>query len=103
MTWLWKRLADMPSTNARIFLTLLIFLGTAIRYWWTDKPPDVAWMTFIGAMAGIDALQFGAKRATFEPTPPSGKDIEDTPSKPVPPKTTTAETLGVAQMDQGEA
>lgn len=96
MNWLWKRLADMPSTNARIFATLLVFLGTAGVYWATGKPPDVQWLGFIAVMAGVDALQFGAKRATFQAQPPSGKDIEDTPSKPTAPKATTAETLGAA-------
>ena len=70
MMWLWKRLADMPSTNVRIFVTLLVFVGTAIGYWYTGNPPDREWLVFIAVMAGVDALQFGAKRATEKPTPP---------------------------------
>lgn len=81
--WTWGWLADLPTTNARIGMTLFIFLGTAVKYWITDKAPDTQWLIFIAAMAGVDALQYGAKRATFLPTPPQeGKDIEDTATKP---------------------
>jgi hypothetical protein len=93
MTWLWKKLADMPSTNARIFMTLIVFGGTAIKYWYTNKAPDNNWLIFISVMAGVDALQFGAKRATEKPTPPLGKDQEDTAGVPVPPKTLADVTL----------
>ena len=104
MIWLWKRLADMPSTNVRIFTTILIFIGTAIRYWWTAVVPDRDWLFFLGVMAGVDALQFGAKRATEKPTPPLNKDQEDTAStkEMLVPSPLVAAQPSTAAMDQGE-
>lgn len=98
MNWLWKRLADMPSTNARIFLTLLIFGGTAIRYWYTNDVPDGQWLAFIAVMAGVDALQFGAKRVTEKPTPPLGKDQEDTAGTVAKPAHTGTVTAQLAAL-----
>lgn len=104
MSWLWRWLADMPSTNTRIFITLIIFMGTAIRYWYTAAVPDRDWLFFLGIMAGVDALQFGAKRATEKPTPPLGKDQEDTAStkEMVVPKALLGTHIP-ATMDQDEA
>ena len=97
MNWLWKWLADFPSTNGRIFVTIGLSVGTAVRYWTSETwKPSYEWLAFLVVMSGLDVVQFGKKRDTFQAQPPSGKDIEDTPSKPVPVKITTAETLGAS-------
>jgi hypothetical protein len=60
-------LAKMPSTNARIAMTLVIALGTAIKYWASGSwEPSVEWLAFMVTMAGIDALQYHGKRRTFK-------------------------------------
>jgi type II secretory pathway component PulM len=60
-------LAKMPSTNARIALTLICVLLTAVSYCIAWEAPETgweAWLTFLAAMSGLDALQFGVKRKT---------------------------------------
>lgn len=60
-------LAKLPSTNARIALTLVCVLLTAISYCIAWEAPETgweAWLTFLAAMSGLDALQFGVKRKT---------------------------------------
>ena len=34
LEWLGK----LPSTNARIAVTLCVVVGTAFRYWWSEPP-----------------------------------------------------------------
>lgn len=66
-------LATLPSTNARIAVTLLCVFGTAVRYWSSSGwVPDAGWLTFLAAMSGIDVVQFYGKRVTH--SPPSGGD-----------------------------
>lgn len=61
-------LATMPSTNTRIAVTLLCVLGTAVRYWSSESwAPSTNWLTFLGAMSGIDGAVFYAKRRTHDP------------------------------------
>ena len=60
-------LAKLPSTNARIALTLVCVFVTALAYAIAWKAPETgweAWLTFLAAMSGLDALQFGVKRKT---------------------------------------
>jgi TRAP-type C4-dicarboxylate transport system permease small subunit len=60
-------LAKLPSTNARIAVTLLCVAVTAIAYCIAWDAPDggwEAWLAFLAAMSGLDALQFGVKRKT---------------------------------------
>ena len=64
--WFLERLAALPSTNVRIFVTLVVFLATALRYLtatdgWT---PSLEWVGLLLGMAGVDAAQFLAKRRT---------------------------------------
>ena len=58
-------LGALPTTQARVGVTLALALGTAIRYWagggWE---PSWEWLTFIAAMSGLDVTQFGVKRGT---------------------------------------
>ena len=63
MRWL----ADLPTTNLRIVVTLLVFIGTAIAYGVSGKPPSEGWMMFLLAMAGVDALSKIGVRATTKP------------------------------------
>lgn len=60
-------LGRLPSTNARIALTLVCVFMTAFAYCVVWKAPASgweAWLTFLAAMSGLDALQFGVKRKT---------------------------------------
>lgn len=62
MTWL----NGLPSTNARIAASLVVYFATAVRYLVWGSPGDGwgEWLTLIGALAGLDVAQFAAKRAT---------------------------------------
>lgn len=67
-------LGKFPSTNGRIFFTILAMEGTAVRYWWTaggpnQWEPSVAWLAFLATMAGIDTAQFNVKRKTHSRPP----------------------------------
>lgn len=58
-------LATLPSTNARIALTLFVVLGTAVRYWSASSwEPSVEWLAFLATMSGIDGVVFTMKRKT---------------------------------------
>lgn len=58
-------IGNLPTTNLRIVVTLLLVTGTAVRYWWgMSWEPSVSWLAFLGAMSGIDAIQFTQKRLT---------------------------------------
>lgn len=62
-------LATLPSTNARIAVTLLCVFLTGLVYWACallrrDWVPDAGWLTFLVAMSGIDVAQFYGKRVT---------------------------------------
>ena len=60
-------LAKLPSTNARITMTLVLSLGTGIKYWVSGTwEPNIEWLAFLVTMAGIDAAQFTAKRKTIK-------------------------------------
>jgi hypothetical protein len=66
-------LAKLPSTNARIAVTLGVVVGTAVRYWWSSPPwePSGEWLAFLVAMSGVDVLQFHSKRQTQKDPPPT--------------------------------
>lgn len=60
-------LGKLPSTNARIALTLVCVFMTAFAYcviWEAPKTGWEAWLTFLGVMSGLDSVQFFAKRKT---------------------------------------
>lgn len=65
MTRLLAWLGQLPSTNARVAVTLVCVFGTAVRYWlghgWA---PSGEWLAFLAAMSGIDGAVFFAKRKT---------------------------------------
>jgi hypothetical protein len=65
--------ATAPTTNLRILVTLLLVVGTAIRYWISGLfgaegvelwEPTWEWLIFLATMSGIDALQHYGKRKT---------------------------------------
>lgn len=67
MTRLNDWLGKLPSTNARIAVTLVCIALTAISYCIAWRAPETgweAWLTFLTANAAVDAAQFFAKRKT---------------------------------------
>lgn len=58
-------LGKLPSTNARIAVTLLCVFGTAVRYWVsTAWVPSGEWLMFLAGMSSVDGAVFFAKRKT---------------------------------------
>jgi len=72
MDWL----AKLPTTQARVAVTLALAVGTAIRYWAGGWEPSWEWLTFIAASSGLDVTQFRIKRTTS--WAPSGAKTEET-------------------------
>jgi hypothetical protein len=74
-----KWLADLPSTNARIVVSLLLIVATAVRFlvWGPSSAEWTSWLVFLGTLAGIDTAYFIGKRVTYRPGPPESPDIED--------------------------
>jgi hypothetical protein len=60
----WNIFQTMPSTNVRIATTIIMALGTGIRVVIIGWNPPSEWLLFLTGWAGLDVLQFGAKRAT---------------------------------------
>ena len=60
LAWIGK----LPTTNARIGVTLLLSLGTAVRYWAGNWEPGYEWLAFLLVMSGLDVTQFHSKRTT---------------------------------------
>jgi len=84
-----KRLMDflidvvgrLPTTNARIAVTLLCMLATATVYLASKTwEPSWEWLAFLVTMAGVDVAQFAAKRMTHR----TGGTPEDPPAPPTP-------------------
>jgi sterol desaturase/sphingolipid hydroxylase (fatty acid hydroxylase superfamily) len=67
----------LPTTNARIAVTLLCMLATATVYLASRNwEPSWEWLAFLVTMAGVDVAQFAAKRMTHKP------DATDNPPAP---------------------
>jgi hypothetical protein len=70
ITWLKDDvIGTVNTTNTRVVVTLLLCVGTAIRYWAGDGgvdswTPSLEWLTFLAAMSGLDVAQFHSKRKT---------------------------------------
>jgi hypothetical protein len=60
-----KWLSELPSTNARIAVSLLLALATGVRVLASWEAPPTEWLVFLAAMMGLDVAQFAAKRATY--------------------------------------
>jgi hypothetical protein len=72
-------LGKFPSTNGRIFFTIVAMMITTARYCLgaggTDQwEPSGEWLSFLAVMAGVDTLHFLAKRKTHE-SPTSGQEL----------------------------
>jgi hypothetical protein len=59
---------SVSTTNLRIYVSCLVVIGTAVRYWATGVPPVEAWLWFLGGYAGVDVAHYTAKRMTFDKT-----------------------------------
>jgi len=77
-----KHLAELPTTNLRIYTTLLMTVLTGVVYLglavcrifviasgkdlstYTIWEPSWEWLAFIAAISGIDVAQFATKRTT---------------------------------------
>lgn len=64
-------LADYPTTAFRIVATVGMALGTALVVFWCfarritlQEEIFDSWLIFLAVMSGIDAAQWGMKRAT---------------------------------------
>ena len=69
MNKFYKLVSDAPTTNLRLLSTLLLTIGTAVRYWAASGAPEGwspswEWLAFLAAMAGIDVMQHYNKRRT---------------------------------------
>lgn len=60
------RIARLPSTNFRVFITLGCTVWTTARYLTstTGWEPSLEWLGFLATMSGLDLAQFGVKRGT---------------------------------------
>lgn len=83
---LWGKL---PTTQARVTITLGCVVATAVRYTFgATWAPSYEWLGFLLLMSGVDAAQFYAKRTTDmgymaakTGTPPPAEPSPDQPSK----------------------
>jgi len=58
-------LGDLPTTQARVLITLIVVLGTAAKYFLSETwEPSYEWLAFLLVMSGLDAAQFFGKRKT---------------------------------------
>lgn len=62
-------LAELPTTQLRILVTLSIVVATAVRYLAIPDPPTElgAWLGFLAGLAGIDTATVIGKRFTTDP------------------------------------
>jgi hypothetical protein len=94
---LWAVLDKMPSTNAKIasgiilgYLTAIVYLVGVIlqRDAQINFEAWVAWLSFLLALDGVAAWQYGKKRDTYAaPSPDSertGVPVDPAPSTPAP-------------------
>ncbi|GIW89947.1 MAG: hypothetical protein KatS3mg109_1978 [Pirellulaceae bacterium] len=58
-------LAQLPTTNTRILVSLVLALATGARVVATGWEPPLSWLGFLLAMMGLDVAQFTAKRLTW--------------------------------------
>lgn len=59
-------LARLPSTNARIVVSLILATATGVRVLITWTAPPWEWLLFLGTMMGLDLAQFSVKRRTHQ-------------------------------------
>lgn len=56
--------ARVPTTNARIVVSLGLAIATGARVIGTTWVPPTEWLLFLAAMLGLDVTQFFVKRRT---------------------------------------
>ncbi|KKM16013.1 hypothetical protein LCGC14_1690120 [marine sediment metagenome] len=57
-------LAKIPTTQARIVVTIGLTVATGIMYFATAFVPGYEWLGFLALMSGLDVAQFHSKRKT---------------------------------------
>jgi hypothetical protein len=62
-----KFLENFPTVGARVFVTLLCVIGTAVALLGFNRFVSDAWLTFLAVMSGIDGAAVIGKRATAKP------------------------------------
>ena len=62
-----KWLNDFPTVGARVFVTLLCVIGTAIALLVFNRFVSDAWLTFLAVMSGVDAATVVGKRLSAKP------------------------------------
>ena len=84
-------LGELPPTQLRICLTLIVVVATAVRYlyWGGDGLPDFsAWLTFLTAWAVVDGSVLVGKRMTSDPeviaAETAARQVEPLPNQPIP-------------------
>lgn len=63
MTWL----NNFPTVGARVFVTLLCVVATAIAILAFNRAVTDAWLTFLAVMSGIDGAAVIGKRLSAKP------------------------------------
>lgn len=56
---------SISTTNLRVYVTLLVFIATAIFYFTTRVEPSETWCFLLAGMSGMDTIHFFSKRKTF--------------------------------------
>lgn len=64
MNSVWKFFSEMPSTNVRIAMSIIMALATAVRVVFLGWEPSYQWLGFLVIWAGLDVAQFSSKRNT---------------------------------------
>lgn len=85
-----KWIGNLPTTQSRVVVTLLLVVATAVRYFVGSWAPSVEWLGFLIVMSGLDATQYTAKRLT-DATYVAAKQ---TGTPPTPPSTTPSSGSG---------
>lgn len=104
-------LASFPSTNARIFVTILGFIATGMVYLYLltaglddqiDESVFGMWLGFLSVWAGVDVYQYTAKRKTHMESPPVKPDVENAQAagliSPTPPVITVPPISATTQL-----
>jgi hypothetical protein len=63
-------LATLPTTNARIAVTIALIFATGIVTLVRWTTPPIEWLGFLIVSAGLDVAQFYGKRVTQHPHTP---------------------------------
>lgn len=109
MTGIWKLIGEMPSTNVRIAVSMLMALATAVRVVGFSWEPPIEWLGFLTVWAGLDVAQFGKNRTTDygyvaanKPTPISSTSTLTQPDGTVSETVTTPVAPTVPVKVQGD-